>query len=122
MDEVIDRIVAYTAQRHKIIAAPSEGLLTDELLGVLSRAGKVNRGRSNRRTFILDAIQVAVERGRLERFIDEFGIIIALPNEWPPSSLTDFVMFDDIDFEPAFDPAMLRHVRNNMARRELQLY
>lgn len=112
LDTVADRIVNEVSRKHKIISAPCEGVLVDELRGTL---GRLRRGRKTKEEFILAGIERAVKRGDLERFDDEYGIIIALPNEWPPSQLADFSFMSDDDFRPLYDNEVLRHLRGTQA-------
>lgn len=104
----VERIVGHVKKHHKIIESKSLGLLIDELLPVTNRIGSF---RGCRRRLILDAIDLAVKQDRLGRFQDEYGVIIALPNEWPPAFLQAFPTIGDDDFEPLYAPDVFRHVR-----------
>lgn len=121
IDIVADRIVSYIAREHKIIAGPSEGALVDELhdSGVLTR---VKTGRQNRTEFILAAVRRAVQAGDLERFDDQYGVVFALPNEWPPADLVAFSATSDEDYSLLFDPKMFRYIRNVNSMTELSFH
>lgn len=113
LDIVADRIVCEVTRQHKIVAFPSEGALVHELRGVTARI-KVRKMCPSQ--IILAGIQRAVARGDLERFDDEFGIVIALTNEWPPEA---FSFMSGDDFLPLYESNMLRHVKGSNAWHEL---
>jgi hypothetical protein len=119
LDDVISRIVGHVKGKGKIIGAPCEGVLVDELSPVLNRLCIDYKGHT-RAEVILAAITKAVEDGTLERFDDGIDLIIALPNEWPPERLRAFTTISDDDFEPLYESCLLRHTRNkHFALREL---
>ena len=121
LDIIADRIVAEVTRQHKIIAAPCEGALVDELRGTISRV-RFGRHRMTSTEIILAGLNRVIERGDIERFDDEFGIVIALPNEWPPADLESFSLMSDEDFAPLYESGVLRHLRDPRAWSELSLY
>ncbi len=119
LDIIADRIVAEVTRQHKIIAKPCEGALIDELRGTVAR---VRLGRMSSTEIILAGLKRAIQRGDLGRFDDEFGIVIALPNEWPPADLESFSLTSDEDFAPIYEPSVLRHLRDPHVWSELSLH
>jgi hypothetical protein len=119
---ISERIVTYVQAHHKIVSADNENCLIAELLQgrILCRSGFRPSSDMSPVQLIRSAIDHAVAQRKLGYHIDQYGVVIALLNEWPPTE--PFTLMSAEDFEPLALEQLVIRIKKPHIMAELMHY
>lgn len=121
-DKAMENIVKYMNSRLKVLPAGSMQTIICELETAAQVTHAIQLRKSDYGSFFAlmsAAVDALIEKGEVLLHEDEFGVVLGLPNSWPPEELREeSVTVEDLD--PSFDwGSILIHKCPHDVRRSL---